>query len=294
MRPVAEFIMQGRKEAIMVAVIGATLPMFSWVSAAACALVWMRFGMAQAWPVTAAALVPSLVWAVSGNPVVFMVLLAAVLLAQVLRTTVSWPKVLLGSVLTTMAAVVLLGFFFQQPMAQFLAQVQQEAVTSMSMQGEETGLSEQDREQIISEVMQMIPGLFAAAIQLLSLLALMLGRYWQALLFNPGGFGREFRELWLPVPVLALLLAGVFVLPVLDPRMLIVTPVCMLPLVLVGLAILHGLAAAGKLTTFWLVVVYVGLVVFVYIMGPLLLILAVADTVFDFRGLRSKQPPRSS
>jgi hypothetical protein len=30
-------------------------------------------------------------------------------------------------------------------------------------------------------------------LQMFSVLSLMLARYWQALLYNPGGFGREFR-----------------------------------------------------------------------------------------------------
>ena len=45
MRGVAEYVMRGRRQALLVAVITAAIPMFSWVSAAVVGLVVLRLSL---------------------------------------------------------------------------------------------------------------------------------------------------------------------------------------------------------------------------------------------------------
>ncbi len=47
-----------------------------------------------------------------------------------------------------------------------------------------------------------IAGMLGAGTAIGSVLCLLLARYWQAALYNPGGFGQEFRALYYP-PVVA-------------------------------------------------------------------------------------------
>ena len=58
MRGVAEYVMRGRTQALLVAVITAGIPMFFWVSAAAVGLVTLRRGVRDGLAIMLAALVP--------------------------------------------------------------------------------------------------------------------------------------------------------------------------------------------------------------------------------------------
>lgn len=77
------------------------------------------------------------------------------------------------------------------------------------------------------------------------------------------------------------LLAGVLLAPaVLGDAGWAVTLVCMLPLMLAGLALGHGLIAMKQLSSFWSIGLYVALLVAM----NLICLLAVIDSLFDFRG----------
>ncbi len=80
----------------------------------------------------------------------------------------------------------------------------------------------------------------AVTVQLFSVLALVLARYWQAALYNPGGFGREFRALKLPKQTMAVLVAVMVVAPFLGPQFIILASASSLVLVLAGIALMHG------------------------------------------------------
>src|SRR5690606_23988565 len=72
----------------------------------------------------------------------------------------------------------------------------------------------------------VLTGLMAALLQIVSLLCLMLGRYWQSVLYNPGGFGLEFRALRLSPPLAFGLLAVMFLAPNLGHELAMLTPMC--------------------------------------------------------------------
>jgi len=46
----------------------------------------------------------------------------------------------------------------------------------------------------------------------------------------------------------------------------------------------HGLVAKNRMSRFWLVGLYVTLVLFMQLIYPLLAVLAIVDSLFDFRG----------
>jgi hypothetical protein len=126
--------------------------------------------------------------------------------------------------------------------------------------------------------------LVAALLQIVSVLSLIVGRYWQALLYNPGGFGREFRAIRFPLLPAMLLLAFMLLGPNIGPQMAMLTPLCSVPLVFAGLALIHGLVAQKRLARFWLVGLYVTLLLFMQLIYPLLVVLAIVDSLIDFRG----------
>ncbi len=127
----------------------------------------------------------------------------------------------------------------------------------------------------------------AVTVQLFSVLALVLARYWQAALYNPGGFGREFRALKLPKQTMAVLVAVMVVAPFIGPQFIILASASSLVLVLAGIALMHGLVAQGRLAGFWLVGMYVTLPLIMQLIYPLLVVLAIVDSLIDFRGRKS-------
>lgn len=282
MRAFADFVMRGRMQATLVVVGAAALPLLFWLSAAAGSLVLLRRGLSDALGIVAWALLPALVWWYFGEPRTLMVLLGTLGLALVLRSAVSWTRVLLASVPLGLVYGLVLGAVFGEPIAAMAGELQK--LMPQVLDGVYQQMSADERVRLESLLAPVLTGLMAALLQALSLLSLMLGRYWQAALYNPGGFGGEFRALRLPVPVTLVLIAGMLLGPNLGPQMAMLTPLCSVPLAFAGVGLMHGLVAGGALSRFWLVGLYITLLVFMQLIYPLLVVLAIVDSLFDFRG----------
>jgi len=288
MRAIAEFIMRGRMQATLVVAAAAALPLLFWLSAAASALVLLRRGMQDAVTIVVWAVLPALAWWYFAEPRTLLVLLGTLSLAQLLRRTQSWVAVLLASVPLGLLFALVLGEQFQES----IARLAQELNTLMQQQMGEIlqQWTEAERARMDSLVVPVLTGLMAALLQLLSLLSLMLARYWQAALYNPGGFAGEFHALRLsPLPAFGLLLALLLV-PNVAPQLAMLVPLCTVPLALAGVALLHGLVAQKRLAGFWLVGLYVSLLLFLQLIYPLLMVLAIVDSLFDFRGRQRHKP----
>ena len=282
MRALADFIMRGRMQATLVVVGCAALPLLFWLSAAAACLVYLRRGMSDAFGVLVWALLPALAWWYFGEPRTLMVLLGALGLAALLRAGWAWNRVLLASIALGLVYGVLLGVVFREPI-EALAQALNERLPQM-LGGLYQQMSVEERANLGDLIAPVLNGLIAALLQVVSVAALMLGRYWQAALYNPGGFGSEFRAIRIPLWPAVLLLACMLIGPNFGPQMAMLTPLCSVPLVFAGLALMHGLVKAGKLGKFWLVGMYVTLVLFMQLIYPLLVVLAIVDSLIDFRG----------
>ena len=277
MRALAEFIMRGRMQAIFVVAGAAALPMLFWLSAAAGSLVLLRRGLNDALGVLVWAVLPALAWWYFGDPRTLLVLLGSLGLALLLRSQASWVRVMLCSVGLGLLYVWALGAVFGEPIAALASELQK--VLPDALSGAYQQLSVEERGRLESLLAPVLTGLLAALLQVVTLLSLMLGRYWQAALYNPGGFGSEFRTLRFPP-----LLVGMLLGPNLGAQLAVLTPLCSVPLVFAGIALMHGLVAQGRLPRFWLVGLYVTLVLFMQLIYPLLAVLAIVDSLFDFRG----------
>ncbi|MES2821354.1 MAG: hypothetical protein V4812_20460 [Pseudomonadota bacterium] len=281
MRALAEFIMRGRTQATLVVVGAAILPLLFWLSAAATSLVLLRRGIRDAAGILIWALLPALVWAYLGDPRLLFVSLGSLGLALVLRSGQPWSRVLLCSV---GLGLVYAGVFSAvDGLREPLEAVSREAQKLWpQMFGADYGqLPVEQREMLEASLSpSALIGFTAATLQLVSLLCLMLGRYWQAQLYNPGGFGREFRALRLSRGVALGLLIGALLGSSLGPQGAMLKLFCGIPLLFAGLAALHGLVALKPSLRFWLVGTYLLLLV----LYPLLVVLAVVDSLMDVRG----------
>ena len=283
MRALAEFIMRGRMQATLVVAGCATLPLLYWLGAAAGCLVLLRRGLKDAVGVLALGLLPALIWWLySDDPRALLVLLGSWGLALVLRASESWNRVLLVSIAMGVVFSVVLGTAFA-PQIEMLAQALIKVMPSL-LGDVYQKLSVDEQARFASLIAPVLTGLIAALLQIVSLLSLLVGRYWQALLYNPGGFGREFRAIRFPLLPAMLLLACMLLGPNIGPQMAMLTPLCSVPLVFAGLALIHGLVAQKRLARFWLVGLYVTLLLFMQLIYPLLVVLAIVDSLIDFRG----------
>ncbi|WP_342649834.1 hypothetical protein [Pseudomonas sp. REB1044] len=285
MRALADFIMRGRVQATVVVAGCAAMPLLFWLSAAAGSLVLLRRGFKDASSVIVWGILPALAWWIFGEPRTLMVLLGTLGLAALLRAGHSWNRVLLSSIALGLLCGVILGSVFREPI-EALARALEKALPQM-LDGLYQQLSVEEQAHLGALIVPVLNGLIAALLQVVSVLALMLGRYWQAALYNPGGFGREFHAVRIPrVPALVLLACMVFG-PNFGSAVALLTPLCSVPLMFAGIALLHGLVAQKRLAKFWLVGLYVTLVLFMQLTYPLLVVLAIVDSLIDFRGRHS-------
>ena len=283
MRAIAEFIMRGRMQATLVVAGCATLPLLYWLGAAAGSLVLLRRGLKDALGVLSLGLLPALIWWLyADDPRALLVLLGSSGLALVLRASESWVRTLLVSVAVGVVFSVVLGAAFAaqiEMLAQALIKVMPALLGETYKQ-----LSVDEQARFASLIAPVLTGLIAALLQIVSVLSLIVGRHWQALLYNPGGFASEFRSIRLPLGPALLLLACMLVGPNFGPQMAMLTPLCSVALFFAGLALIHGLVAQKRLAKFWLVGLYVTLLLFMQLIYPLLVVLAIVDSLIDFRG----------
>jgi hypothetical protein len=156
--------------------------------------------------------------------------------------------------------------------ADFLANLEQQIAT-----GEGTGAIVLHKPSALQ-----IAGMLGLVNAMGSMLCLLLARWWQAALYNPGGFGQEFKALQLPPPVTLVLVAPALALVVsgMDYRTWAV--IFALPLTFAGLALVHARAAlrgqgSGWLTGFYLMWLFFDPVKLV------LVFVAIADSWLNFR-----------
>ncbi len=278
MKNLAAFVMRGRWQALLVAVAGSGSLLFCWISAAVVALVTLRKGAGQgAWLLFWALLPSGTLLYVFGDSGPLTLLLGVMALALVLRGTVSLPLSVLASVpvgiLTGLGLLFFADQFLDQMVAyfgDFLASVEQQ----MSQAGDAVVLARPNRLQIA--------GMLGAGTALGSAVCLLLARYWQSALYNPGGFGSEFRALYYPPLVAVGLALAAAALAGLGLQYRSWALICLLPLMFAGLGLVHARAVQQGRGRTWLTGFYLALLVF----DPLkllLVLLAITDSWFNFR-----------
>jgi hypothetical protein len=278
--------MRGRWQALAVAVLGAGSLLFGWISAAAVALVTLRQGVASGGWLVFWALLPAVAasW-LSGDPGSVLLLLGVFVLAVVLRATVSLALAVAASALVGLISgggLLLIG-------ADFLAQLV-DVFAALLEQLQSNVATEESMALVLSAPSTVqVAGILAAGNAVTAVLSLLLARYWQALLYNPGGFREEFHALRLPplwTTGLGLLALAVWAQePWVSGWALVVS----VPLMFCGFSLVHAYAAASGRGVSSLVIFYL-LWLFVDPVKGLLLGCVVADAWIDFRR-RWVRPP---
>ncbi|MDF1831905.1 MAG: hypothetical protein P1U52_06090 [Porticoccaceae bacterium] len=268
--------MAGRFKAALVALLGNFLPL---VSPAAVGLVVLRQGLTEGCLVLLWAVLPLVILVSAGNMSGAMVwasifsVVVVLIGASALNQTRSWTsalKVILGvSVLSGLVMKLLLA-----------AQVGAMRETLNEMLGQ---LQQQNNALVFEPSNLFIAGLLAWVIALTAVAALLLARWWQSLLYNPGGFRVEFHALRFDKLSASLLFLALMVCYVLGQEYVTWGNLVGLPLLLSGVALVHHSIAFAQLGTRWLVAFYMGLVLLLGPLSSVLIGLGFLDSVMDFR-----------
>ncbi|MBT5720088.1 MAG: hypothetical protein HOI69_11115 [Gammaproteobacteria bacterium] len=268
MRGLAEFVMKGRKQAIMAVLLLGLIPLLNLLSPVLVGLVVLRKGFQEAVQVLVWAILPIGGWALAGDPVPLIMLLGITGLAGLLRSSESWEFTLLAAIAVGVCVEIYLRL---QPAVLDLIFLQmQPYFEANAIQGEQ-----------LDALRDVMTSFMGAVYMFLSIILLMLARWMQAALFNPGGFQKEFHGLRVEQKV-ALILVSCMMLAnfeILIPQTWMLYLV--LPLMFSGIALIHAVVAAKKLSSLWLAVLYALIVL--PLIANLVVLLALLDSWYDFR-----------
>ncbi len=299
----AGFILKGQLQAALVvaamSLLGLLLPPFTWISAAAIVLVTLVKGYKQGLITSAVGFIGTalLAYVIFANikvnasftpsdalEMVFyfmlMIWLPAWIEASILKRTVSLAYSLQVLTLLSLAAVAVFyvlypdfgenwRVYLNQLSTQLASQADQETLATLQL--------------VEKGIINLLPGLFVSSIMLGTLISLFLGRWWQAVYFNPGGFAKEFQSLSLGrvSAIVALLIITLALL--MKSYMLYSLMIIVIILYLIqGTAIMHAVFRIRKLHKFWIAVIY-GLMMFIPQVTLIMVFIGLADSWVDIR-----------
>lgn len=282
MRTLAGFAMRGRLQATAVALVGALVPLLAFLTPAVISLVTLRKGWHEGtfialWVIL---LIVAVIAIQDLSPLAAFISAGAIIVsccvAVVLRVSVSWPATL-TAIVGCSALVALLTTVAVDNPAQSLLTIYQEFLQAQS---------DETRQTLESMVQDLTPplliGALAFSVASYALMGVFLARWWQAMLYNPGGFRQEMHNLRLNVPVAVACAVGFAFSEWRGQDYMYWQLLFVLPLIISGLGLAHRFIAWRKWGLGAVVALYVGLV----LLPPLVIITMIfglTDVWFDYR-----------
>ena len=148
------------------------------------------------------------------------------------------------------------------------------------------GLNDKDAETILTALLPRMTGLVITMLLLNSVIAVLIGRAWQAALYSPGQFAIEFQQMRIgktPALVTAIVLVA-SVIPSMEKTVIQeILPIALTLFALQGLAIIHALVRQKQQTKVWLIVTYILLLFMLPEMVVMLAVLGILEQWFNFR-----------
>ncbi len=279
MRALAEYVMRGRVQAATVALLCTFLPL---VSPAVVALVTLRRGVVDGANIALWAFLPVVVFTVLNPallPVTFIslsVLVALVGGAIVLKAGSFWPASVLGLAFIAATGGFVFGLSFPDylnELIEALNSAQQEAIKASGVKDVE----------VTPFTHSLLVGVVAFAIAINALMALLIGRWWQAILYNPGGFQEELHQLQMS-KTQSLFCLGLFGISFIQSSFWFWGLLAAIPLFMVSAAVVHHRVSQRKQGVQWLVLFYI----LAFAVQPILwvvLIFGFTDAWIDYRRL---------
>lgn len=272
MKALAEYIMRGRMQAASIAILGYIVPMLTPLTVA---LVTLRRGANEGTWIVLIGLLPALasIFLSESSTLVIWITLASLLSVLVPSLVLRATVMLSMAVISAIGVSVLISLI-----AMIWAPSQIDELILMMFEG----FADQDGASALIEIMQTHTaraGMITYILALNGISGLLLGRWLQAQLYNPGGFGEEFREFRLGTLIACICFVGSVLCRLQGNEFWWWSNALSLPLLMVVIAIAHTWVKQKQLSVAWLVLCYL----VVLILGPFIMALGFLDTWLNFR-----------
>lgn len=284
----AEYVLRGRREAVVFALIFSAIPFLGCIGMATMALVTLRKGAIEGLFVLMWIALPTLVLVVLGHPMPFLygILgggLVLWLLALVLRATASWLIVIQVTALLCLLSILMVHLVVADVNSywvEVLNNIYKPFNQTLTQQLKGSQLNFQG---IISIMAQFSTGLMAVFFAISNLFNLLIARWLQSLIYNPGGLQAEIYNVRLDFS--ADLILGVLIVAALSGWAWAwdFLPVLIMVFFLAGLSLVHAMVAHFKNMWAWLVLFYGLLIVLLPYMLGLVVTAAIVDTWSNLR-----------
>ena len=269
MQAIAEFAMRSRAHAIGTSLVAGVLPLLGWLSLVIVALVYLRQGLMAGSMVLLWTMLPfGIQTYIVGDPTVLS-LVGIFLLAGLLRLTLSWEMVLMMAVFYSAIA----GLLFELVALDKFLSVYSDYLEILEMP---VALTATELRVVIANSVMILVAYGMIAM-------LLLARWCQAALYNPGGFKKEFHQIRLSPVAGAIILIALIACYSLDDLLGRWLPLLTVPLVIAALAFVHWLMASRQLSTRWIVGFYFTLLLFGQLVYPFLILLGLMDSALNLR-----------
>lgn len=210
--------------------------------------------------------------------------LPMVLLASALAMTQSWAKTLQLTLLLGAGGVLL--FHLTQPDANAFWRPILEKMKPLLQQAYQ--LSDGKIDESLNNAASWMTGTFAAMLSIISIISLIIARNWQSMLYNPSGFGEEFRQIIIGKQAAIALLVGIAIAVVTTNQLIVeLIMVGIAVFMFQGLSLAHALVKQRKMNSGWLVGLYVLMFLLLIQMIVLLATFGIIDNFVDFRRMKT-------
>jgi len=296
MQAIAAFVVRGRNQAILSVIGFATLALFvtpfGLFSAASIGLVTLTKGAKQGFIVALIASVFMLgISSLTGQTAlgleyVVFYWLPVWLLAQLLASNYSLSLVIMVAAIIGMVAAVALAVMYTSYEAQWNKIILDNLLPIFKEA--QTGLSEDELKVRVLHIAKLVVN-FGAAYWVLSMCAsLFIARWWQSLLYHPGGFGEEYRNLRFgiifAVIAMAIVALAISIRDGLAGSILMgIASTVVVVFMFQGLAIAHYVAVVRKLKVVWLYLLYLAMIVLMPYELLLIALIGLSDNWANFR-----------
>jgi len=208
------------------------------------------------------------------------------LLALVLRRYENWNLVLDVAILTGLVFVFVVHFVFpgiqNEWNTQLTAYLNKTASVFEQLAPDAAG-QEEMQASMVASIKPYLTGFVIASIVFNALFQLVLARWWQAIVFNPGGLRRELHQIRLSYVSASVFIAVLGLAYIGNAFGLDMLPMMVVAFCAAGLSLIHRMLASNKTGWFWLLLVYLG-IMFVFPAGMVLVAIAgLLDSLFNLR-----------
>lgn len=302
LRRFTDFVLQSRVSAMATAFILAFLPLVGSISILIAVLVTLRKGVFEGALVLVAATAPYLLsyfaTSVDNETQLIMTITVGVtilsnivtwILALPLRKYSDWNITLELGMLLGILAVAIVHFINPNVQTWWGTQLSAYFSKSTSLLSQLNGTSGSEalpkdiRPQAIAYVKQYATGLIAASLLVNATMQLLLARWWQAIVFNPGGLRSELYRIRLSYVSAAAFILALVLSFFGNTAALDMMPVICVTFAAAGFSLFHSIMGPTKAGWVWLALMYLVTIWMLPISIVFIAVVALFDTLFNIR-----------